>query len=62
MRPGNSASSDLEALRHHQRRVVRQHHAAGADADALGRGRDLADHDVGCGARDVGRLWCSAIQ
>ena len=53
MRPGNSASKHLEALRDHERRVVRQHHAARADADVRRRGRDLADHDLGRGTGDV---------
>src|SRR5215204_4869003 len=42
----------LEALGDDERRVVRQHHAAGADADALRRRRDLADHDLGRRVRD----------
>ena len=53
MRPGNSAFQHLVALGDLQRRVVRQHHAAGADAQVLGRRRDLPDHDVGRRARDV---------
>lgn len=32
-----------EILRHYQRRMVGQHHAAGADADALGLAGDVAD-------------------
>ncbi len=41
----------LEALRDDQRRMVRQHHAAGADADILRHRRDLPDHHVRRGAR-----------
>ena len=36
--------------------MVRQHHAAGADAQALGRRGDLPDHDVGRRACDVGHV------
>src|SRR5260221_11639867 len=32
--------------------MVRQHDAAGTYAYALGRRRDLPDHDLGCGTRD----------
>ncbi len=42
----------LEALGDHERRVVGQHHAAGADADVLRHGGDLADHQIGRGACD----------
>ena len=42
----------LEALGDHQRRVVRQHHAAGTNAHILRQRGDLADHDVGCRTRD----------
>ena len=42
----------LEALGHHQRGVVGQHDAAGADAHAAGHGGDLPDHDVGGGTGD----------
>ena len=56
MRPGNRAFQHLEALGDLERRVVRQHHAAGADAQVLGRRRDLPDHDVGRRARDVGHV------
>ena len=53
MRPGKQRLQHLEALRHHQRRVVRQHHAARADAHVRRDRRDLPDHDVGRGAGDV---------
>ncbi len=46
----------LEALGDHQRRMVGQHHPAGADADVLCHGRDLADHQVRRGARDRGEV------
>ena len=46
MRPGNSGFQKFEALGHHERRVVWQHHAAGADTDALGHGCDLPDHNL----------------
>jgi hypothetical protein len=36
----------VEAFRHRERRMVGQHDATGADADARRRRRDLADHDV----------------
>jgi len=35
-----------------QRRVIRQHHPAGADADVFRHGCDLADHEVGRRACD----------
>ena len=50
--PGKERLEHLEALGHHERRMVGQHDAAGADADALGRRGDLPDHDVGRGACD----------
>jgi hypothetical protein len=46
----------VETLRYVERRMVGQHDAAGADPDALRHGRDLADHDVGRGARDGGQI------
>ena len=49
---GKQRLQHLEALRHHQRRVVGQHHAAGTDPDMAGDRGDLPDHDVGRGARD----------
>ena len=52
MRPGIKRLQHLEALGHHQRRVVGQHDAAGADAQGLRHRRDLPDHDIGRRARD----------
>ena len=49
---GKQRLQHLEALGHHQRRMVGQHHAAGADADVPGHRGDLPDHQVGRGARD----------
>ena len=49
---GKQRLQHLEALGHHQRRMVRQHHPAGADADLAGHRRDLPDHEVGRGACD----------
>ena len=46
----------LEAFGHHQRRMVGQHDAAGADPDVLRDGRDLADHQVRRRARDGGEV------
>ena len=48
---GKQRLQHLEALGHHQRRMVRQHHAAGADPDVLRHRGDLPDHQVGRGAR-----------
>ena len=48
---GKQRLQHLEALGHHQRRMVRQHHAAGADPDAAGDRGDLPDHQVGRRAR-----------
>ena len=42
---GKQGLQNLEAFGNHQRRVVRQHHSARADANARRRGRDLPDHD-----------------
>ncbi|HJN93964.1 MAG TPA: hypothetical protein QGF05_14740 [Dehalococcoidia bacterium] len=39
-----------EGFGHFEGRVVRQHDAAGADADALGASGDLGDQDLGGGA------------
>ena len=47
MRPGKKRLKHLEALGHHQGRVVGQHHAAGADAQVFRHRRDLPDHDIG---------------
>jgi hypothetical protein len=48
---GKQRLEHLEALGHHQRRMIRQHHAAGADPDAVRHRGDLPNHDVGRGAR-----------
>ncbi|MGY3462065.1 hypothetical protein ACVWW5_007515 [Bradyrhizobium sp. LM3.4] len=53
---GKQRLQHLEALGHDQRRVVGQHHAAGADADVLRHRRDLPDHHVGRWARDGGEV------
>ena len=46
MRSPVQAAEDAERLGHLERAVVRQHHAAAADADALGDRRDLGDQDL----------------
>ncbi len=53
---GKQRLQHLEALRHHQRRMVGQHHAAGADPDAAGHRGDLPDHQVGRRARHRGQV------
>ena len=53
---GKQRLQHLEALGHHQRRMVRQHHAAGADPDAAGHRGDLPDHEVGRRARHRGEV------
>ena len=53
---GKQRLQHLEALGHHQRRVVGQHHAAGADADVFRHRRDLPDHQIGRRARDRGEV------
>ncbi len=53
---GEQRLQHLEALGHHQRRMVGQHHAAGADADVVRYRGDLADHQVGRGARHRGQI------
>ena len=53
---GKQRFKDLESLGDHQRRMVGQHHAAGADAHVRGHGRDLTDHDLGRGAGDIGKI------
>ena len=52
MRPGWSVGEGAELLGDHQRRVVRQHDAAGAEADRLGVGGDVGDQDRGRRAGD----------
>ena len=63
MRPGNSDSSVPNCSAITQRRVVRQHDAAGADADAsrCRRPRDRSRTEVAALAMP-GMLWCSASQ
>ena len=53
---GKQRLQHLEAFGHHQRRMVGQHHAAGADPDVPGHGRDLPDHQIGRGARHRGEV------
>ena len=53
---GKQRLQHLEALGDHQRRMVGQHHAAGADPDAACHRGDLPDHDVGRGARHRGEV------
>ena len=53
---GEEAFEHLEAFRHHERGVVGQHHAAGADTYVRGRRGDLSDHDVGRGTCDGGKV------
>ena len=39
-----------------QRRVIRQHHPAGANAQPLGPAGDVLDHDLGRGTGQAGRV------
>ena len=48
--PREECFQHLEPFGHHERRVVRQHHAAGTHAHPFGGCRNLPDHDVGGGA------------
>ena len=59
MRPGKSDVERAELLGDDQRRVVRQHDAAGADADRRRAGGDVADHHRGRRAGDC-RACCGA--
>ena len=45
-----------ELLGDHERRVVREHDPARADADRARAAGDVRDHDRGGGARDAGRV------
>ena len=45
-----------ELLGDQQRRVVRQHDAAGADADRAGAARDMGERYRGRGARDARQI------
>ena len=49
---GEQRFQHLEPLGNDERRVVRQHHPAGANPNSFGDCRDLADHDIGRRARD----------
>ena len=51
-----------ELLGDHERRVVRQHHAAGADPDRLGARRPAWASTAGDELAMPGMLWCSATQ
>ena len=51
--PGRDGLQHAELLGHLQRRVVRQHHARAADADALRRRRDRRHQHLGRGADDA---------
>ena len=53
MRPGNSDSSVPNCSAITQRRVVRQHDAAGADANRRRAAGDVRDHDRRRRARDA---------
>jgi len=44
MRPGYSDPA-FRIVRYYQRRVVRQHDAAGANANRRGAAGDMSDHD-----------------
>jgi hypothetical protein len=54
MRPGNKPRQRAELLGDHDGRVVGQHDAAGADADALRPFGNMADDDRGGRAGDAG--------
>ena len=67
IRPGRPAEAQLdpprmqrgegaELLGDQQRRVVRQHDAAGADPDRAGAGRDMGQRHRGGGAGDAGQI------
>ena len=60
---GTERLQRAELLGDHERRVVRQHHAAGADADRRGARGDVADDDRGRGAGDAGHpvVLCQPI-
>ena len=60
---GKQRLQHLEALGDHQRRVVGQHHAAGADADVLLVTAAICPIITsGAGLATDARLWCSASQ
>ena len=56
MRPGIERLERAELLGDHQRRVVRQHDAAGADADRARAAGDVPDHHRGRRAGDAGHV------
>ena len=62
MRPGNSASSTLKRSVDHQRRMVRQHHAARADRRFFVIAATCPIMMSGAELAMVARLWCSASQ
>ena len=47
---------DPKGFGHFEGAVVRQHHASGTDADALGVRCDLAHHDLGSSAGEIGQV------
>ena len=53
---GKQRLQHLEALGHDQRRMVREHHAAGADPDTARDRGDLPNHEVRRRARDRGEV------
>ncbi len=53
---GEQRLQHLEPLGDDERRVVGQHHAAGADPDILGHGGDLPNHQIWRGAGDGGKV------
>ena len=54
--PGVQRRERPELLRDHERRMVREHDPARADADRARPAGDVRDHDRGRGARDAGRV------
>jgi len=53
---GMERGQRTELLRHHQRRMVRQHDATNADADGGGAGGHMGNHHSGSSARDAGAV------
>ena len=60
--PGMQRRQRAELLGDDQRRVVRQHDAAGADTDRAGRTATCASATAVAALAMPGMLWCSAIQ
>ena len=54
--PGEKSGQRAELLGDHERRMIRQHDAAGADADRLRAGGDVADDDRRGRAGDAGHV------